>query len=78
MEAVRDLTEDEIATFHEQGWVHAPGLIPADLAARLFARAQDVMGVDAMLSTGAGGGRRRGCLRRIQGYSPQLSGNVAC
>lgn len=56
MVAVRDLTVEEIATFQSQGWMHVPGLISAELAGRLFERAQDVMGVDALVSTGAGGG----------------------
>ncbi|QNO27913.1 phytanoyl-CoA dioxygenase family protein [Sphingopyxis sp. OPL5] len=56
MEAVRDLTNEELTTFREQGWVYVPGLIPPELAGRLFERARDVMGADALVSTGAGGG----------------------
>ncbi|WP_344834586.1 phytanoyl-CoA dioxygenase family protein [Actinocorallia longicatena] len=33
--AVRSVTEDEVAFFQENGWVHLPGLLPAGDAARL-------------------------------------------
>lgn len=56
MQTVRDLTDEEVATYYRQGWVYVPRLISAKLAAGILERAQAVMGADAVVSTGAGGG----------------------
>jgi hypothetical protein len=56
MDLIRQLTDEEVATFREQGWVHAPGLISQDLAGQLLERARAIMGDQALVSTGAGGG----------------------
>lgn len=41
--AVRDLTDDEAVFFREHGWVHARGLVRADLAAALMAGAEGAL-----------------------------------
>jgi ectoine hydroxylase-related dioxygenase (phytanoyl-CoA dioxygenase family) len=38
---VRDVTEDEARSFHEDGWVRLPGLVARDLVERLRRRALD-------------------------------------
>lgn len=53
---IRNLTEDEISTFREQGWLHVPALISPELAGRLLEKARTIMGDEALVSTGAGGG----------------------
>jgi ectoine hydroxylase-related dioxygenase (phytanoyl-CoA dioxygenase family) len=42
--AVRDITDAEIETFFEQGWVKLPQLIDSDVAAGLLERAKERMG----------------------------------
>lgn len=42
----REITEAEVAAFHEHGWVWLPRLIDEAAAARLLARAQTYTGVD--------------------------------
>jgi hypothetical protein len=53
---VRDLTDEEVASFREQGWVLARNLITPELASRLLEIAQARMGKTADVTTGAGGG----------------------
>lgn len=56
MDAIRDLTDQEVASFRKDGWVFVPGLISSDLASGILERARVVMGDLATASTGAGGG----------------------
>ena len=54
--AIRELTESEIAAFHADGWVLAPGLMSRELASELQGRALALMGSAAENSSGGGGG----------------------
>ena len=56
MDGIRALTKDEIATFREKGWVHAPALISPVLASDILDRARGLMGDQASVTSGAGGG----------------------
>lgn len=56
MESIRELTDEEVRTFHKNGWVFVPGLISQELAFKLLERARNVMGEEALHSTGGGGG----------------------
>jgi hypothetical protein len=44
---VREVTDEEVATFWEKGWVKLPGLISRDAAAGLLRRAKAVLGENA-------------------------------
>lgn len=54
--AVRDLTDAEIARFHRDGYVHVRGLIQPDLAVEILRRVRSLMGDQAEVITGGGGG----------------------
>ena len=56
MVAVRQLTDDELHTFREQGWVLARRLIEPEVASQLLASAKALMGEEALRTTGGGGG----------------------
>jgi hypothetical protein len=43
---VRDVTDEEVATFWENGWTSLPGLISEEVTAELLAKAKDLMGED--------------------------------
>jgi ectoine hydroxylase-related dioxygenase (phytanoyl-CoA dioxygenase family) len=43
---VRDLTEDEVRAFHENGWVFVKNYVDRDIVARMLAWAKERMGVD--------------------------------
>jgi hypothetical protein len=53
---VRDLTDEEVDFFAENGWVHARELINKSFAHELYDRAKNLMGAHATIATGAGGG----------------------
>ncbi|WP_336951323.1 phytanoyl-CoA dioxygenase family protein [Sphingobium aromaticivastans] len=53
---VRDLTDEEVARYHRDGYVHTPELIAADLAAEILRRVRTLMGDQAETITGGGGG----------------------
>jgi len=53
---IRELSDEEVRTFHEQGWVYVPALIEPDCAKALAQRAKALMGEKALLTTGGGGG----------------------
>jgi ectoine hydroxylase-related dioxygenase (phytanoyl-CoA dioxygenase family) len=40
---VRDLTDEEVAHYHREGWVKAEALIPADVAAQMLATVERVL-----------------------------------
>ena len=44
---IRDVTDEEVAAYREQGWVKLDAFIGADVVATLLERAQARMGVDA-------------------------------
>jgi hypothetical protein len=41
---VRSLTDEEVATFHEKGWVFLPGYLDADYAGALAERCYEYFG----------------------------------
>ena len=45
-EHIRDVSDDEVAFFGENGWVGLPGLVSGELAAELLRRIKDVTGLD--------------------------------
>ncbi len=73
MSIFRSLTDSEIETFQQQGWVFVPSLIAPDLAAQILERAKAVMGEEALATTGGGGGdpqfaEYRNILRNYLGF----------
>ena len=46
-ELIRDVTDDEVAFYRENGWVRLDGLFAAELVAEILAHAKDRMGEDA-------------------------------
>ncbi|WP_311269563.1 phytanoyl-CoA dioxygenase family protein [Sphingobium sp. WCS2017Hpa-17] len=55
-ENIRDLTDDEVARFWQDGYVHAPSLMTPFLADEVLRRARELMGDQAEVITGGGGG----------------------
>src|SRR4051794_26443954 len=43
---VREITEDEVAAYREQGWVSLPGLLTPELAGSLLDHLKHVTGLD--------------------------------
>lgn len=43
---VREVTDDEVRAFHEQGWVRLPGLMSSELAGGLLVRLKRATGLD--------------------------------
>lgn len=43
---VRQVTDDEIAAYREQGWVSLPGLVSAEVAGALLSHLKEVTGLD--------------------------------
>ena len=43
---IRQVTDDEVREYEEQGWVSLPGLLSTELAGEMLARLKQTTGID--------------------------------